>query len=143
MFRNIAPQIDLLVCFIDSHSRPALRLTKISNWRSPNWRRSAQWLIRGQHSHNALQELTKLGDVDVCGFCAMLKASTNIKQVYIAKPADYPHSPSKLLLLLTGGTGLKSANNQLQADKYASEGFLVIMPDQWVLLDKTYYAAEC
>lgn len=60
-------------------------------------------------------ELTKLGDVDV----------------YIAKPADYPHSPSKLLLLLTGGTGLKSANNQLQADKYASEGFLVIMPDQF------------
>ncbi|KAF2670703.1 dienelactone hydrolase family protein-like protein [Microthyrium microscopicum] len=60
-------------------------------------------------------ELTKLGDVDV----------------YIAKPADYPHSPSKLLLLLTGGTGLKSANNQLQADKFASEGFLVIMPDQF------------
>ena len=52
-------------------------------------------------------------------------------QVYIAKPADYPHSPSKLLLLLTGGTGLKSINNQLQADKYASEGFLVVMPDQY------------
>lgn len=51
-------------------------------------------------------------------------------QVYIAKPPDYPHSPSKLLLMLTGGTGVKSANNQLQADKYASEGFLVVMPDQ-------------
>ncbi|KAF2268481.1 dienelactone hydrolase family protein-like protein [Lojkania enalia] len=60
-------------------------------------------------------ELTKLGDVDV----------------YIAKPSDYPHSPSNLLLLLTGGTGLKSTNNQLQADKFASEGYLVVMPDQF------------
>lgn len=50
---------------------------------------------------------------------------------YIAKPADYPHSPSKLLLMLTSGTGIRSINNQLQADKYASEGFLVIMPDQF------------
>ncbi|CAI6335172.1 unnamed protein product [Periconia digitata] len=60
-------------------------------------------------------ELSKLGDVDV----------------YIAKPSDYPHSPSKLLLLLTGGTGIKSNNNQLQADKFAAEGYLVIMPDQF------------
>jgi len=60
-------------------------------------------------------ELSKLGGVDC----------------YIAKPSDYPHSPSKLLLLLTGGTGLKSTNNQLQADKYATEGFLVVMPDQF------------
>ncbi|KAF2734724.1 dienelactone hydrolase family protein-like protein [Polyplosphaeria fusca] len=60
-------------------------------------------------------ELTKLGDVDV----------------YIAKPSDYPHAPSKLLLLLTGGTGMQSKNNQLQADKYASEGYLVVMPDQF------------
>lgn len=60
-------------------------------------------------------DLTKLGGVDC----------------YVAKPADYPHSPSKLLLLLTGGTGFKSTNNQLQADKYASEGYLVVMPDQF------------
>ncbi|KAF2007786.1 alpha/beta-hydrolase [Amniculicola lignicola CBS 123094] len=60
-------------------------------------------------------EISKLGGVDA----------------YIAKPADYPHSPSKLLLLLTGGTGVKSTNNQLQADKYASEGYLVVMPDQF------------
>ncbi|CAN9327351.1 unnamed protein product [Alternaria alternata] len=60
-------------------------------------------------------DLTKLGGVDC----------------YIAKPADYPHSPSKLLLMLTGGTGVKSTNNQLQADKYASEGYLVVMPDQF------------
>lgn len=52
--------------------------------------------------------------------------------MYVAKPADYPHAPSKLLLLLTGGTGIKSTNNQLQADKFASEGFLVVMPDQYV-----------
>ena len=50
--------------------------------------------------------------------------------VYITKPADYPHSPSKLLLLLTGGTGIHSTNNQLQADRYAAEGWLVVMPDQ-------------
>jgi dienelactone hydrolase len=50
-------------------------------------------------------------------------------KVYITKPSDYPHAPSKLLLFLTGGTGLQSKNNQLQADKYAAEGFLVVMPD--------------
>ncbi|EON65479.1 hypothetical protein W97_04717 [Coniosporium apollinis CBS 100218] len=59
--------------------------------------------------------MTKLGDIDV----------------YITKPSDYPHSPSKLLLFLTGGTGIHSTNNQLQADKYAAEGFLVVMPDQF------------
>jgi dienelactone hydrolase len=60
-------------------------------------------------------EMTKFKDIDV----------------YISKPADYPHSPSKLLLLLTGGTGVKSTNNQLQADMYASQGFVVVMPDQF------------
>ncbi|KAL2687195.1 hypothetical protein Neosp_004748 [[Neocosmospora] mangrovei] len=49
--------------------------------------------------------------------------------VYISKPTDYPHAPSRLLLLLTGGTGIKSTNNQIQADKFASEGYLVLMPD--------------
>lgn len=53
-------------------------------------------------------------------------------KVYITKPSDYPHLPSKLLLLLSSGTGIHSKNNQLQADKYASEGFLVVMPDQCV-----------
>jgi len=52
-------------------------------------------------------------------------------RVYISKPADYPSSPGKLLLLLTGGTGVHSINNQLQADMYAREGFVVIMPDQF------------
>lgn len=52
-------------------------------------------------------------------------------QCYISKPADYPHSAGKLLLLLTGGTGIHSTNNQLQADAYASKGFLVVMPDQF------------
>lgn len=38
--------------------------------------------------------------------------------------------PSRLLLLLTGGTGIRSTNNQIQADRYAAEGsFLVLMPD--------------
>jgi len=65
---------------------------------------------RGQASTG---EIIKLNDIDV----------------YISKPNEYPHVPSKLLLLLTGGTGLKSTNNQIQADKFASEGFLVVMPD--------------
>lgn len=51
--------------------------------------------------------------------------------VYISKPADYPHSPCKLLLLLTGATGLHSENNQIQADEFAKEGFLVVLPDQF------------
>ena len=51
--------------------------------------------------------------------------------VYISKPADYPHAPSKLLLLLTGATGLHSENNQIQADHFAKEGFLVVMPDMF------------
>src|SRR4051812_35152662 len=50
-------------------------------------------------------EMTKFGDVEV----------------YVSKPADYPNSPGKLLLLLTGGTGVRSVNNQLQADMYATE----------------------
>lgn len=60
-------------------------------------------------------------------------AHRTLAKVYITKPSDYPHSPSKLLLLLSSGTGIHSVNNQLQADKYASEGFLVVMPDQCVL----------
>ncbi|RYP57272.1 hypothetical protein DL769_009585 [Monosporascus sp. CRB-8-3] len=58
-------------------------------------------------------EIRKLGGVDV----------------YLAKPDEYPSNPSKLLLLLTGGTGLKSTNNQIQADKFAEEGYVVVMPD--------------
>jgi dienelactone hydrolase len=60
-------------------------------------------------------EMTQLGGIDV----------------YISKPSDYPHIPSKLLLLLTGATGLHSDNNQLQADKFAKEGYLVVMPDMF------------
>jgi len=58
-------------------------------------------------------------------------AKLNDVECYISKPNNYPHEPSKLLLLLTGGTGLKSTNNQIQADKFAAEGFLVVMPDQF------------
>ncbi|KAI1363848.1 Alpha/Beta hydrolase protein [Xylaria arbuscula] len=50
-------------------------------------------------------------------------------EVYLTKPESYPSNPSKLLLLLTGGTGLKSQNNQIQADKFAAEGYVVVMPD--------------
>ncbi|KAI0472558.1 dienelactone hydrolase [Xylariaceae sp. FL0804] len=58
-------------------------------------------------------EVRKLGGVDV----------------YLSKPESYPSNPSKLLLLLTSGTGLKSNNNQIQADKFAEEGYVVVMPD--------------
>ncbi|MCJ1324968.1 hypothetical protein MMC10_001630 [Thelotrema lepadinum] len=60
-------------------------------------------------------EISKIADVDV----------------YISKPSDYPHAPSKLLLFLSSGTGIHSVNNQIQADRFASEGFLVVMPDQF------------
>lgn len=50
---------------------------------------------------------------------------------YISKPADYPHAPSKLLLYLSGGTGLHSENSQIQADLYAREGYLVVLPDMF------------
>ncbi|KAL8692425.1 MAG: hypothetical protein Q9218_002546 [Villophora microphyllina] len=63
----------------------------------------------------SMGEISKIADVDV----------------YITKPSDYPHSPSKLLLFLSSGTGIHSKNNQLQADRYASEGFVVVMPDQF------------
>ncbi|KAL8764658.1 MAG: hypothetical protein Q9209_007946 [Squamulea sp. 1 TL-2023] len=63
----------------------------------------------------SMGEISKIADVDV----------------YITKPSDYPHLPSKLLLFLSSGTGIHSKNNQLQADKYASEGFVVFMPDQF------------
>lgn len=52
-------------------------------------------------------------------------------ETYISKPADYPSTPAKLLLLLTSGTGIHSINNQLQADRFASVGYLVVMPDQF------------
>ncbi|KAK4191219.1 Alpha/Beta hydrolase protein [Podospora australis] len=58
-------------------------------------------------------ELTKLNGVDA----------------YISKPPSYPSTPARLLLLLTGGTGLLSVNNQLQADLFAREGYVVVMPD--------------
>ena len=60
-------------------------------------------------------EMTKFDDIDV----------------YLAKPPGYPSAPGRLLLLLTGGTGVHSTNNQLQADKFAEHGYLVVMPDQF------------
>lgn len=60
-------------------------------------------------------EMSKFGDIDV----------------YISKPGDYPNSPAKVLLLLTAGTGVHSINNQVQADMFAGQGFVVIMPDQF------------
>ena len=60
-------------------------------------------------------EMSKMADTDV----------------YISKPADYPNTQAKLLLLLTAGTGVHSTNNQVQADMFAQQGFVVIMPDQF------------
>ena len=47
----------------------------------------------------------------------------------MSKPKGYPRASSRLLLLLTGGTGMQSTNNQIQADMYADAGFVVVMPD--------------
>ncbi|KAI1840618.1 hypothetical protein JX266_013170 [Neoarthrinium moseri] len=58
-------------------------------------------------------EVRKLGGIDT----------------YISKPSNYPTSPAKLLLHLTGGTGLHSTNNQVQSDRFAAEGYVVVMPD--------------
>ena len=61
------------------------------------------------------QELTTIADLEC----------------YLSKPAHYPSQPAKLLLLLTSGTGIHSTANQLQADAFASHGYLVAMPDQF------------
>ena len=58
-------------------------------------------------------------------------STLNNIECYISKPSSYPSSPCKLLLLLTGGTGLHSKNNQLQADAFADRGYVVVMPDQF------------
>lgn len=50
-------------------------------------------------------------------------------EVYITKPNSYPTSPARLLLLLTNGVGVHSPNNQRQADLFARQGYLTIMPD--------------
>ncbi|MCJ1477880.1 hypothetical protein MMC13_006553 [Lambiella insularis] len=90
----------------------------------PNDSRAQEGLSMGEHcvkdrpapsDVSPTGEISKIADIDV----------------YIAKPSDYPHSPSKLLLFLSSGTGIHSRNNQLQADQYATKGFLVLMPDQF------------
>lgn len=58
-------------------------------------------------------------------------SSWNAIDVYVSKPSDYPSSPARLLLLLTNGTGIHSRNNQHQADLFARQGYLVIMPDMF------------
>lgn len=81
----------------------------------------------------AYQEISKIADVDVGLLAALENSKLTIfcNKVYISKPSDYPHQPSKLLLFLTSATGIHSKNNQLQADKFASEGFVVVAPDQY------------
>lgn len=53
-------------------------------------------------------------------------------EIYISKPTDYPTTPSRLLLLLTNGSGIHSPNNQHQADLFARAGYLTIMPDMFL-----------
>ncbi|KAG8624131.1 hypothetical protein KVT40_009107 [Elsinoe batatas] len=52
-------------------------------------------------------------------------------ETYITRPPFYPSQPAKLLLLLSPGTGIHSTNNQLQADQWATKGYVVLMPDQF------------
>lgn len=51
--------------------------------------------------------------------------------MYISKASDHSCTMNKFLLFLTGATGLHSVNNQIQADKFAQEGFLVVLPDMF------------
>lgn len=51
--------------------------------------------------------------------------------MYVSKPSEYPAKPARLLLLLTNGAGIHSRNNQYQADMFARQGYLVIMPDMF------------
>ncbi|KAI6247986.1 Hydrolase [Erysiphe necator] len=62
-----------------------------------------------------LGKIRKLGDVDV----------------YISRPSTDSSKPLKFLLFLTGATGLHSVNNQIQADNFAKQGFLVVLPDMF------------
>ncbi|PWW75854.1 hypothetical protein C7212DRAFT_195992 [Tuber magnatum] len=64
-------------------------------------------------SEVATGEIVKLVDVDV----------------YVSKPADVVSGTVRLVLLLTGGTGVMAKTNQIQADHFAQEGYFVVMPD--------------
>lgn len=93
-------------------------------------------LLSTASGQSSTGEMVQLDDIDVklrprseLRLARPWTKLTRRAQVYLSKPADYPYAPSRLLLLLTGGTGIKSVNNQIQADKYAAEGFLVLMPD--------------
>ncbi|CUS11633.1 unnamed protein product [Tuber aestivum] len=61
----------------------------------------------------ALKEIVKLADVDV----------------YVSKPMDAVSGTPRLVLMLTGGTGVMAKTNQIQADCFAQEGYFVVMPD--------------
>jgi hypothetical protein len=61
-----------------------------------------------------------------------LNANQRVAKVYISKPSDVENLGTGLLVLLTNGTGVKSINNQIQADHFAKEGYFVVMPDLFV-----------
>ncbi|RPB29584.1 alpha/beta-hydrolase [Terfezia boudieri ATCC MYA-4762] len=48
-------------------------------------------------------------------------------ECYISKPVDL--NMARILIFLCNGAGIHSPMNQAHADKFASEGFLVFMPD--------------
>jgi len=50
-------------------------------------------------------------------------------EIYVSKPYDAELREASLLVLLTNGVGIYSANNQVQADHFAKEGYFVVMPD--------------
>lgn len=55
-----------------------------------------------------------------------------VAQFYVSKPGDI--ATAKPLFFLCNGAGIHSPNNQAHADQFASEGFLVVMPDLFVIL---------
>lgn len=48
-------------------------------------------------------------------------------EAYVSKPANY--ETAKLLLFLSNAVGIYGVHNQVQADHFAKEGFMVVMPD--------------
>jgi len=53
------------------------------------------------------------------------------EDAYISLPANGASPCEKLLLFFSDGGGIRNKNNQLQADEYADQGYVVVMPDQF------------
>lgn len=120
-----APESDAAETVSESVTEPTTEATSAANTPAQSTSPTTTTAGAGEHSEHCVTDRPTPAGQSSSGEIIKI----NGVDVYVSKPADYPHAPSRLLLLLTGGTGLKSTNNQIQADKFASEGFVVVMPD--------------